>query len=198
MPPTNGPFVTSRGTEQLAQIDEQDDRLVSASVSVAIAFGVAIGSVIVNATFNRQGVGVSGRRYPASASTRVAVPKAASMMSASGTAGTTEAGWLSSAGHNAVTLAILPHVWLDEISKINLDGKTFLTYSYNQRKGVDGLQFVLEVSEDMTTWNSGEEYLKSIEDDKELKSEFYRRSFRSVKPVNLNQSYFFRLKIVSE
>ena len=87
---------------------------------------------------------------------------------------------------------------LDEISKINLDGKTFLTYSYNQRKGVDGLQFVLEVSEDMITWNSGEEYLKSIEDDKELKSEFYRRSFRSVKPVNLNQSYFFRLKIVSE
>ena len=99
-------------------LTSKSPRLVSASVSVAIAFGVAIGSVIVNATFNRQGVGVSGRRYPASASTRVAVPKASSMMSASGTAGTTEAGWLSSAGHNAVTLAILPHVWLDEISKI--------------------------------------------------------------------------------
>lgn len=48
-------------------------------------------SSIVNATFNRQGDGVSGRRYPASASTRVAVPRAASMVSASGTVGTAQA-----------------------------------------------------------------------------------------------------------
>jgi hypothetical protein len=90
---------------------------VSASVSVASAFGVAIGSITVNATSNRQS---DRRQRQAISAIRVntrGASRAALVVSAMGAAGTTEASWLSSTGHDAVTLAMLPHVWLDEISK---------------------------------------------------------------------------------
>jgi hypothetical protein len=90
---------------------------VSVSVSVAIGFGVAIGSIIVNATSNRQS---DRRQRQATSGIRVNTRgslKGSVVVSAMGAAGTTEVGWLSSTGHDAVTLAMLPHVWLDEISK---------------------------------------------------------------------------------
>ena len=75
---------------------------------------------------------------------------------------------------------------------------SFLTYSYKQRINVEGLQIILEISDDMINWNSGSNYLESIPSENDPESGIEKKSFRSIKPVNSNRSQFFRLKIVLE
>ena len=87
---------------------------------------------------------------------------------------------------------------IDRISEISQNGHSFLTYSYKQRINVEGLQIILEISDDMINWNSGSNYLESIPADNNPDSGIETKSFRSIKPVNLNRSQFFRLKIVLE
>ena len=87
---------------------------------------------------------------------------------------------------------------IDRISEISQNGHSFLTYSYKQRINVEGLQIILEISDDMINWNSGSNYLESIPSENDPESGIETKSFRSIKPVNLNRSQFFRLKIVLE
>jgi hypothetical protein len=87
---------------------------------------------------------------------------------------------------------------IDRISEILQNGNSFLTYSYKQRINVEGLQIILEISDDMINWNSGSNYLESIPSENDPEPGIETKSFRSMKPVNLNRSQFFRLKIVLE
>ena len=87
---------------------------------------------------------------------------------------------------------------IDRISEISHNGHSFLTYSYKQRINVEGLQIILEISDDMINWNSGSNYLESIPSENDPESGIETKSFRSIKPVNSNRSQFFRLKIVLE
>ena len=81
---------------------------------------------------------------------------------------------------------------------MEIGGVQYYAFSYSRWKGVKGVSFTVQISNDLKDWKSGEEYLVPLVGDFESADGSVNKTFRSTIPLNGRNEQFFRLKMVTD
>ena len=85
-----------------------------------------------------------------------------------------------------------------DLDLVEIEGLQYYAFSYSRWKGLKGVSFTVQISNDLKDWKSGEEYLIPLVSDFESADGSVNRTFRSAIPLNDSKEQFFRLKIVTD
>ena len=85
-----------------------------------------------------------------------------------------------------------------DLNLVEIEGLQYYAFSYSRWKGLKGVSFTVQISNDLKDWKSGEEYLIPLVSDFESADGSVNRTFRSAIPLNDSKEQFFRLKIVTD
>ncbi|MDE0570689.1 MAG: lamin tail domain-containing protein [Verrucomicrobiales bacterium] len=85
-----------------------------------------------------------------------------------------------------------------DLNLVEIEGVQYYAFSYSRWKGVKGVSFTVQVSNDLEDWKSGEEYLVPLVGDFESADGSVNKAFRSAMPLNNRKEQFFRLKMIAD
>ncbi|NCG26162.1 MAG: hypothetical protein GWP42_01285 [Verrucomicrobiales bacterium] len=85
-----------------------------------------------------------------------------------------------------------------DLDLVEIEGVQYYVFSYSRWKGVKGVSFTVQISNDLKDWKSGEEYLVPVVGDFESADGSVNKTFRSTIPSNDRKEQFFRLKMVTD
>ena len=90
------------------------------------------------------------------------------------------------------------HSRFSDLNLVEIGGVQYYAFSYSRWKGVKGVSFTVQISNDLKDWKSGEEYLVPLVGDFESADGSVNKTFRSTIPLNGRNEQFFRLKMVTD
>lgn len=85
-----------------------------------------------------------------------------------------------------------------DLDLVEIEEVQYYVFSYSRWKGVKGVSFTVQISNDLKDWKSGEEYLVPVVGDFESADGSVNKTFRSTIPSNDRKEQFFRLKMVTD